>query len=91
MGYLFTHSYLDFTPYRYPKRLFPLFQKATVIEHINESMEYFAASIARSNGTDSYNEESIIADWYEIQQFLYNFSKVSGFQYKTGPQPELMR
>ena len=54
-------------------------------------MEFYAVNVAKSNGTDSYDEESIIADWYEIQQFLYNFSQVSDFQYMTEPQPELMR
>ena len=53
------------------------FQRAVAFEHINDSMEFFGMSIAKSNRTDFYTEEGIIADWHEMQQFMYNFTKVS--------------
>ena len=54
-----------------------MFQKAVAFEHINESMEFFGMNIARSNKSEFFTADGMIADWYEMQQFLYNFSKVS--------------
>ncbi|KAF0311141.1 Endothelin-converting enzyme-like 1 [Amphibalanus amphitrite] len=39
-------------------------------------MDFFGMNIVRSNRSEFYSEEDMLADWYKVQKFLYNFSEI---------------